>query len=485
MLLGKAADTTLMLEKLLDGYDKRLRPNFGGSPCKVNISIQVLSMVPIKEIDMEATVVMFFRQHWIDPRLAYGPSLGIQKMKLLGNIVEQVWLPDIYFVNDLSDKTACGDFIRKLRLYCPMNLRKFPMDEQVCEMAFESYSYSTKDLILYWLNDNKGPVRVSENLRIPQYTLVNWENTIQANEYSTGNFTSMSTKFHLQRQLGHYVLQEFIPTILIVALSWVGFWIDERSVPARVSLGITTVLAITTLMFGVQSTLPRVGHVKAIDVFLLGSFLFVFAALVEFAIICSFTKLFSVDRELSKEKRFLSSSAIFEDRNDVETGCTCKENGNLNQGFENKQDESKPGSHTIVPIVAVASVASKSLLPPITSDFANDRSDRDDRGDHMRTSLKWLSYRRSDTNVLLAKAADTTLMLEKLLDGYDKRLRPNFGGPPCIVNISIQVLSMVPIKEIDMVSTSRDKRSLGYRLYLVVYATTSRTEITYRGMGTS
>ncbi|XP_078379327.1 gamma-aminobutyric acid receptor subunit beta-like [Oculina patagonica] len=355
MLLGKAADTTLMLEKLLDGYDKRLRPNFGGSPCKVNISIQVLSMVPIKEIDMEATVVMFFRQHWIDPRLAYGPSLGIQKMKLLGNIVEQVWLPDIYFVNDLSDKTACGDFMfeltqdglithscrRKLRLYCPMNLRKFPMDEQVCEMAFESYSYSTKDLILYWLNDNKGPVRVSENLRIPQYTLVNWENTIQANEYSTGNFTSMSTKFHLQRQLGHYVLQEFIPTILIVALSWVGFWIDERSVPARVSLGITTVLAITTLMFGVQSTLPRVGHVKAIDVFLLGSFLFVFAALVEFAIICSFTKLFSVDRELSKEKRFLSSSAIFEDRNDVETGCTCKENGNLNQGFENKQDESK------------------------------------------------------------------------------------------------------------------------------------------------
>ena len=54
---------------------------------------------------------MFFRQHWIDPRLAYGRSLGIHKMKLLGNIVEQVWLPDIYFVNDLSDKTACGDFM--------------------------------------------------------------------------------------------------------------------------------------------------------------------------------------------------------------------------------------------------------------------------------------------------------------------------------------------------------------------------------------
>ncbi|KAL9963419.1 hypothetical protein ACROYT_G026929 [Oculina patagonica] len=376
MLLAKAADTTLMLEKLLDGYDKRLRPNIGGPPCKVNISIHVLSMVPIKEIDMEVSIVMFFRQHWIDPRLAYGPSLGIQKMKLLGNIVEQVWLPDIYFVNDLSDKTACGDFMfeltqdglithscrRKLRLYCPMNLRRFPMDEQVCEMGFESYSYTTKDMILYWLNDNKGPVRVSENLKIPQYSLVHWENTIQAQEYSTGNFTSMSTNFHLQRQLGYYVLQEFIPTILIVAVSWVGFWIDERSVPARVSLGITTVLAITTLMFGVQSTLPRVGHVKAIDVFLLGSFLFVFAALVEFAIICSFTKEFSQNRGLSKEKRFLGPSTIFEERNDVESGCKCKENGNLNQAFENKQDElkAKEREENYNPSLSFTTVFSKS-----------------------------------------------------------------------------------------------------------------------------
>ena len=54
---------------------------------------------------------MFLRQRWIDSRLAYGPSLGIKKMKLLGNIVDQVWLPDLYFVNDLSDKTTCGDFM--------------------------------------------------------------------------------------------------------------------------------------------------------------------------------------------------------------------------------------------------------------------------------------------------------------------------------------------------------------------------------------
>ena len=54
---------------------------------------------------------MFFRQHWVDPRLAYGSSLGIPKMRLLGNIVDQVWLPDTFFVNDLSYAKPSKDFL--------------------------------------------------------------------------------------------------------------------------------------------------------------------------------------------------------------------------------------------------------------------------------------------------------------------------------------------------------------------------------------
>ena len=32
-------------------------------------------------------------------------------------------------------------FRKSLRLYCPMDLRKFPMDQQICEMVFESCKY--------------------------------------------------------------------------------------------------------------------------------------------------------------------------------------------------------------------------------------------------------------------------------------------------------------------------------------------------------
>lgn len=64
-----------------------------------------------------------------------------------------------------------------------------------------------------------------------------------------------------------------------------SFWIDYHSIPARTALGITTVLAMTTLLFGVQSSLPSVPYIKAVDLFMIVSFFTVFAALVEYAIV--------------------------------------------------------------------------------------------------------------------------------------------------------------------------------------------------------
>ena len=49
-------------------------------------------------------------------------------------------------------------------------------------------------------------------------------------------------KLYFVRNLGHYLIQIYLPATLIVILSWVSFWLDRTSAPARVSLGITSVL---------------------------------------------------------------------------------------------------------------------------------------------------------------------------------------------------------------------------------------------------
>jgi len=52
----------------------------------------------------------------------------------------------------------------------------------------------------------------------------------------------LEIRFELARDIGYYVIQVYLPTILIVILSWVSFWINVESSPARVTIGLLTVL---------------------------------------------------------------------------------------------------------------------------------------------------------------------------------------------------------------------------------------------------
>uniref|UniRef100_A0A1I7WYQ9 Neur_chan_memb domain-containing protein n=1 Tax=Heterorhabditis bacteriophora TaxID=37862 RepID=A0A1I7WYQ9_HETBA len=44
----------------------------------------------------------------------------------------------------------------------------------------------------------------------------------------------------------YYLLQLYIPSTMLVIVSWVSFWLDRTAVPARVTLGVTTLLTMTT-----------------------------------------------------------------------------------------------------------------------------------------------------------------------------------------------------------------------------------------------
>ncbi len=114
-----------------------------------------------------------------------------------------------------------------------------------------------------------------------------------------GVYQRLSLSFILQRNIGYFLFQTYLPSILIVMLSWVSFWINHEATSARVALGkqrtsnlyyklilfrgITTVLTMTTISTGVRSSLPRISYVKAIDIYLVMCFVFVFAALLEYA----------------------------------------------------------------------------------------------------------------------------------------------------------------------------------------------------------
>ena len=101
----------------------------------------------------------------------------------------------------------------------------------------------------------------------------------------SGTFPCLQASFDLERLYGFFILQTYVPSILIVILSWVSFWVNMDAVPARISLGVTTVLTMATQLSGSKSSIPKVSYPKAIDVWMSMCMLFVFLSLVEYAFV--------------------------------------------------------------------------------------------------------------------------------------------------------------------------------------------------------
>ncbi|XP_051565508.1 glycine receptor subunit alpha-2-like [Myxocyprinus asiaticus] len=289
------------LDKLMgrtSGYDARIRPNFKGPPVNVTCNIFINSFGSVTETTMDYRVNIFLRQKWNDPRLAYS-EYPDSSLDLDPSMLDSIWKPDLFFANEkganFHDVTTDNKLLRifkdgtvlysirlTLILSCPMDLKNFPMDVQTCTMQLESFGYTMNDLIFEWLD--KGPVQVADALTLPQF-LIRDEKDLGycTKHYNTGKFTCIEVKFHLERQMGYYLIQMYIPSLLIVILSWVSFWINMDAAPARVALGITTVLTMTTQSSGSRASLPKVSYVKAIDIWMAVCLLFVFAALLEYA----------------------------------------------------------------------------------------------------------------------------------------------------------------------------------------------------------
>ncbi|XP_062236832.1 gamma-aminobutyric acid receptor subunit beta-3-like isoform X1 [Platichthys flesus] len=287
------------VDKLLKGYDIRLRPDFGGAPVAVGMSIDVASIDMVSEVNMDYTLTMYFQQYWRDKRLAY---VGIPLNLTLDNrVADQLWVPDTYFLNDkksfVHGVTVKNRMIRLhpdgtvlygLRITttaaCMMDLRRYPLDEQNCTLEIESYGYTTDDIEFYWKGGETAVTGVTR-IELPQFSIVDYKLVSRNVVFSTGAYPRLSLSFKLKRNIGYFILQTYMPSILITILSWVSFWINYDASAARVALGITTVLTMTTINTHLRETLPKIPYVKAIDMYLMGCFVMVFLALLEYAFV--------------------------------------------------------------------------------------------------------------------------------------------------------------------------------------------------------
>ncbi|XP_020300472.1 glutamate-gated chloride channel alpha isoform X6 [Pseudomyrmex gracilis] len=263
----------------------------------VNVSVLLLSLASPDESSLKYEVEFLLQQQWYDPRLRYSNRSRYEFLNAIHHY-EDIWLPDTYFImhGDFKDPIIPVHFAlriyrngtvnylmrRHLILSCQGRLNIFPFDDPLCSFAIESISYEQTAITYVWKND-EGTLRKSPSLTsLNAYLIKNQTITCPIKVSWRGNYSCLKVDLIFTRDRAFYFTTVFIPGIILVTSSFITFWLEWNAVPARVMIGVTTMLNFFTTSNGFRGTLPVVSNLTAMNVWDGVCMCFIYASLLEF-----------------------------------------------------------------------------------------------------------------------------------------------------------------------------------------------------------
>uniref|UniRef100_A0AC35GLX0 Uncharacterized protein n=1 Tax=Panagrolaimus sp. PS1159 TaxID=55785 RepID=A0AC35GLX0_9BILA len=221
-------------------------------------------------------------------------------------MVDSIWLPNVCLVNSKSSSvhssptpniflailpngTVWTNYRVVVESPCDMDFTTFPMDRVVCQTTFESYSFNVGKVRLHWKRQGI-PVEIIGNINLPDFVITHYVHEKNTFEYPAGTWDQLNIRLYFRRSYGFYVLQIYLPTYCMVLISFISFWLDRKSLPARVTLGVSSLMALTLQYSNVSRSLPKVSYVKGIDIFMFGCVGFIFLSIVELAMVGALEK---------------------------------------------------------------------------------------------------------------------------------------------------------------------------------------------------
>ncbi|CAK0803511.1 unnamed protein product, partial [Prorocentrum cordatum] len=304
----------------------------GGAPARVEQQIYVKKLVGVDQTGQTLTLSGFWRSAWLDERLAFAKEWGdcfdhldLQlKRNLDGPPVQDpllIWSPSLFFDNVLTESYGTysfqvmpsGQVTRSIKILhkfsCAMDFGRMPFDSQRCPIRIMSYAEPDSSVNLGPIGntfvdrhgDADGPVQNT------LWTVADSFAAIAKEGYNFGSdareYDVLTISFILQRRSAFYLRRDVAYAVLFVCMSYVGFFIDAESAPARAALATIPVLTMLSHLNSVEQTLPPLSERTWLHAILMLSLVYTGLAVVELAV---------VSATLSLERRRARRRATFE-----------------------------------------------------------------------------------------------------------------------------------------------------------------------------
>ena len=238
----------------------------------------------------------YLRLWWQDPRLAFNAkNCTMSKLSLTRSESRSIWRPGLYWEKaikitlpksvEMIDSGA-GELLEvspdgsvfwsqqmSMRIACEMDLYKLPFDTQHCEYLVGLYAQTATEVQLAWKKDVDGQERTAlagaTSACMPEFIVTSIEQDSPVMEYEY-NYTYARAVVSFSRKPDTLLNFYLVPGLLLVFVSMLGFFIDPKATPARVTLGVIGILAVLANMTSLTNSLP-----PGVDMTWLQQFLFV------------------------------------------------------------------------------------------------------------------------------------------------------------------------------------------------------------------
>lgn len=92
---------------------------------------------------------------------------------------------------------------------------------------------------IFFTNSTKTKAHTKKYTIFQFFFILQKKNTTNVNDvqkYFIGNYSRLACEIQFVRSMGYYLIQIYIPSGLIVIISWVSFWLNRNATPGSYSV---------------------------------------------------------------------------------------------------------------------------------------------------------------------------------------------------------------------------------------------------------
>jgi hypothetical protein len=256
-------------------------------PIEVRIGIKLQQIIDVNQPQENFDVVASMQMDWTDPALAFNPDDCDCSVKLYTEEEFETFLADVQgrwpaftIANQQGNRwtqnriavlypDGSGTYFERFttNMQLDFDFRRFPFDTQEFIIRV--------DLLLpeefYQFSDLEGFNEISSEHGEDEFIITNFDTSISSVKGSTQDLNSRFTfSFEAPRHVEYYVLQVFLPIILIISVSWFTFFLKDYN--RRIEVAAGNLLLFIAFSFSLADNYPRLGYLTLLDVIMTVTF---------------------------------------------------------------------------------------------------------------------------------------------------------------------------------------------------------------------